>query len=356
MALLYNAASLIDFADRLLLAAGLAPEMARTTAEVLTEGDLLGHTTHGLALLPSYLHELDTGGMAKSGTFRVIADYPAALTWDGMRLPGPWLATRAIETAIERAKTCGTATVAIRRSHHIACLAAYLRQAAEKGMVVILASSDPTVSGVAPYGGRRGVFSPNPIAAGWPTDKGPVMIDVSQSVTSLGAVKRAQSEGRKLPGKWLLDSDGAPSEDPGVVFADPPGTILPAGGLDHGHKGYSLGLLVEALTGGLAGHGRADRSEGWAANVYVQALDPALFAGRNAFMRQSSWVADACRASAPRKGFDRVRLPGELGLLRRESQLRNGVELHASIMPAIGPRARKLGVAPPGPIGATDSP
>jgi L-lactate dehydrogenase len=324
--------------------------MAKTTAEVLTEGDLLGHSTHGLALLPGYLNEVKHGGMTKGGGVRVISDYPAAVTWDGMRLPGPWLATRAIETAMDRAKTCGTAAVVIRRSHHIACLAAYLRVPAEKGMMVILASSDPNVAGVAPYGGRRGVISPNPIAAGWPTEKGPVMIDVSQSVTALGVVKRAQSEGRKLPGKWLLDSDGVPSDDPGVVFADPPGTILPTGGVDHGHKGYSLGLLVEALTGGLAGHGRADPSEGWAAEVYVQAFDTALFAGRDAFLRQSSWVADACRASAPRKGADPVRLPGESGLLRRELQLRNGIELHGSIMPAITPWARELGVAPPDPI------
>ena len=37
------------------------------------------------------------------------------------------------------------------------------------------------------------------------------------------------------------------------------GAILPIGGLVHGHKGFGLSLLVEALTQGLSGYGRADR-------------------------------------------------------------------------------------------------
>ena len=45
---------LVEFARRLLAKAGLAPALARATAETLAEGDLLGKTTHGLALLPAY--------------------------------------------------------------------------------------------------------------------------------------------------------------------------------------------------------------------------------------------------------------------------------------------------------------
>ena len=37
----------------------------------------------------------------------------------------------------------GTATVVIRRSHHIGCLAAFLQQATDRGMMLIVASSDP---------------------------------------------------------------------------------------------------------------------------------------------------------------------------------------------------------------------
>ena len=341
------AEDLIAFATKLLLAAGLEHEKARVVAGILVEGDLLGHTTHGLALLPGYLADLEKGGMARDGEPAVLADFPAAVTWDGNKLPGPWLLCRALDLAMGRAGTNGTCTVVIRRSHHIGCLAAYLQRATDRGLMLILTCSDPAAKGVAPHGGRREVMTPNPIAAGWPTEGEPVMIDVSMSITSNALTRRAANEGRKFPGQWLVDGAGHPTDDPAAAFATPPGAILPLGGADHGHKGYALGLMVEALTSGLAGHGRADSPTGWTASVFLQVLDPKLFGSREDFVRQTSHLAQSCRATPPRPGFDRVRLPGEKGLQRRREQLASGVELHPTIMPALAPWAVKLGVPMP---------
>ena len=55
----YPAATLIAFGQALLHNAGLRDDMACDVATVLVEGDLLGHNTHGLALLPAYLAEID---------------------------------------------------------------------------------------------------------------------------------------------------------------------------------------------------------------------------------------------------------------------------------------------------------
>lgn len=343
----YPASALLEFAAALLARAGLDGGKARTVAEILVEGDLLGHNTHGLALLAPYLGEIERGGMAKTGEPRVLADFPAAVTWDGGRLPGPWLVVQALELAAARAAKNGTCTVVIRRSHHIACLAAYLKRATDRGLMVLLSCSDPSIASVAPHGGRREVFTPNPIAAGWPTDGDPVMLDVSMSITTNGLTKRLHAEQRKMPGTWALDARGEPTADPAALFTNPPGTLLPMGGLDHGHKGYAFGLLVEALTGGLAGHGRADPKEGWGASVFVQVFVPALFGGSENFLRQTTHVAEICRATPPRPGIDTVRLPGQAGLRRREKQLAGGVELYPSIMPALLPWSAKLGVTVP---------
>ncbi len=343
----YSASALTAFATDLLARAGLDADKAADVAMVLVEGDLLGHTTHGLALLAPYLVEIEKGGMAKSGEPRVVADFPAGVTWDGQRLPGPWLVLRALDLAVARAARNGSCTVAIRRSHHIACLAAYLRPVTEQGMMVILTCSDPSVCSVAPFGGRREVFTPNPLAAAWPTDGAPVMIDVSMSITTNALTKRLQAEGGRFPGNWALDAAGHPTDDPAALFTKPPGTLLPIGGVDHGHKGYALALLVETITGALAGHGRADPKEGWGATVFVQVMNPACFGGQEEFRRQTSHVAAACRATSVRAGFDRVRLPGEAGLRRRAGQLAHGVDLHPGILPSLQPWAAKLGVPPP---------
>lgn len=338
------AAEITAFGRELLVRAGMDEDKSLAVAEVLVEADLLGHTTHGLALLAPYLEEIGRGGMARSGQPEVVADFPAVVTWDGRRMPGPWLVRKALDLAMERAERNGLCAVTIRRSHHIACLAAFLRPVAERGLVAILTCSDPAVATVAPFGGRKGLFTPNPIAAAWPTDADPVILDFSASITTNALTKRLHAAGRRFPGPWALDAAGVPTDDPAALFAEPPGTLLPAGGADHGHKGYALALLVEALTSALAGHGRADPPEGWGASVFLQVINPACLGGAEAFRREAGHLAVACRENPPRPGVERVRLPGETGLNRRRLQLADGVELHPSTLPALRPWAERFGV------------
>lgn len=343
----YAAQALVDFARQLLGAAGLDAGKASAVADVLVEGDLMGHTTHGLALLGPYLAELESGKMTREGDPAVLADAPAAVTWDGRRLPGPWLVLKAMALAAERAARCGTGTVVIRRSHHIACLAAYLERATEQGLMMLLTCSDPNAASVAPFGGLDAVFTPNPIAAGIPTPRMPVLVDISTSATTNGLTNRLHKEGGRLPAPWVIDGHGRPSDDPSVLFQEPKGTILPLGGVDSGHKGYGLSLLVESLTGGLAGHGRADAPEGWGATVFLQVIDPRAFAGLEAFTRQTGEVAQQCRASRPAQAGKTVRMPGEQGLASARKQRQSGVALYPSIMPMLEPWAVKLGIAMP---------
>lgn len=346
----HKAADLVLFATALLERAGLPRARALAVAEILVEADLLGHDTHGLNLLAPYLAELEKESMRKAGEPLTLADRGPALAWDGQRLPGPWLVLKAMDVATERARTFGTATIVIRRSHHIACLAAYLKRATDRGLVMLLLCSDPNGGSVAPHGARKGVYTPNPIAAGWPTEGSPVLLDVSMSYTTNGLTGRLHKEGSRLPHAWLMDENGTPTDDPAVLFDGRQGALLPLGGIEAGHKGFALGLLVEALTSALAGHGRADPREGWGASVFLQMIDPDAFGGRAAFAREAQWLADACRAAPPRPGLGPVRLPGERGLGRRAQQLREGVALHPGIMALIEPWALRFGLALPSPI------
>ena len=177
------------------------------------------------------------------------------------------------------ARECGTGTVVIRHSHHIACLAAYLKRATDQGLVALIESSDPAVAAVAPHGGLTPFITPNPIAAGLPTSGDPILVDVSTSITSMGYARQQMLAARMLPGEWLIDAEGNPTADPGALFNEPKGALLPLGGLDAGHKGFALALLIEALTAGLAGHGRADPPAGWGGTVFVHVVDPEAFSG-----------------------------------------------------------------------------
>src|SRR5215207_4464346 len=162
----YDPQELRDFATAVLGQAGVATEAARAVAEGLVEGDLYGHATHGLALLPDYIEEIERGTMETKGRPEVVGETPAAALWDARRLPGVWTTRLAVEEASRRAASFGLGAVSVRRSHHIACLAAYLEAPAREGRVILLFSSDPSDAHVAPFGGTTPVMTPNPIAAG----------------------------------------------------------------------------------------------------------------------------------------------------------------------------------------------
>ena len=346
----WDAAALRRFAAALLEAGGMPPEKAAVVAEVLVEGDLMGHDTHGLAHLPPYLDALASGDMQVEGEPEILAATPVAETWDGRKLPGPWLVRRAAGTAADRAARSGLAAVAIRRSHHIGCLAAYLPPVVERGQMLLVLSSDPATAAVAPWGGTRRLITPNPIAAGWPGPEGPVMLDVSMSVTTIAMANRRRAEGRPFDHPALLDAAGRPTADPAAYAADPPGSLMPLGGPGAGHKGFALGLLVEALTSGLAGHGRADRPTGWGASVLILVLDPAHFGGRAAFAREAAWMAAAVHANPPVPGGEAPRLPGERAWALRREALAKGVPLHPSLPPLLAARGEAAGIAFPPPI------
>ena len=343
----YHYDDLLRMARELLRKAGMASDIAEVVADVLLEGDLLGHTTHGLALLPAYLRELELGTMTARGIPEVIADRQSTLTVDGRYLPGPWVVCWAMDLAFERIRQHSVVTIVVRRSHHTAALAAFVKRVTDRGYVFLLACSDPSVRSVAPYGGLEPLYTPNPIAAGFPTEGDPVIIDISTSCTANGVVNRLYEERARLPDRWLMDVRGVASDDPAVLFADPPGSILPLGGMDLGYKGFALGILVEALSAALSGSGRADGSKRWGASVFMQIIDPQAFAGTRAFTRETEWLARACRANRVRPGEPPVRLPGERALKLRGEQLAQGVRLHPSIMPAIAPWAQKLDVSLP---------
>lgn len=341
----FHGDDLIAYAEAALTSGGLPEHFARTIASVLVEGDLMGHTTHGLALLPAYLTGLENCGMTRDGSYEVLKDRQATALWDGRFLPGPWLISEGFALGVKRAKAFGTFTLSIRRSHHTASLVAYLKTVTDAGMIGIISVSDPTERCVAPAGGRAPLHSTNPIAFGLPTEGTPILIDISTSSTTNGMVKRLAASGGGLPHDWLVSADGEASRDPQVRFSTPPGAILPLGGLDNGHKGFGLGILSEALTHGLSGHGRVVEPKGWQANVFIQVLDPDMFAGTDVLRRELSHFADTAHAVPPIDPARPVRLPGERGLALREQQLREGVVLSQPIVDGLRPWSQKFGLS-----------
>lgn len=335
------------FGQTLLEKAGLAADRAEIVSTILVEGDLLGHYTHGLNLLPAYVKEIEAGHLVLTGDPEILVEGECNAVIDGHYLPGPFLVNKALEMCYEKMKTMATSTVVIRRSHHIACLGSYLKRITDQGYVGIILSSDPNNASIAPYGSYEPSYSPNPIAVGIPTNKEPILIDMSTSSTANGVVAKYRQEGKLLPDKWVLTNTGEPTNNPNLFFTTPPGSILPLGGMDLGYKGFALGILVEALSSALGGFGRADYPTHWGASVFVQTLNPKLFAGLDAFTKESTFFADSCTSKPPFKDGKGVFMPGAFELKNWEKQSSEGVELTKHIVESLALTADAYGVPLP---------
>ena len=151
-----------QFAAALFTAAGLEAEKAACVARLLLLTDMMGRRTHGLAQCAPYLEQLTNGGMTKTGEPITVRDTGPTIVWDGNYLPGLWLMDQALALCFERLPQHGVVTFAMRRSHHIGCSGRLAKQATDRGYFAMIASSGPHTKAVAPFGGRQGLFSPNP--------------------------------------------------------------------------------------------------------------------------------------------------------------------------------------------------
>ncbi len=344
----YTAEELTTFGQGLFEAAGMEHDKAAEVARLLVLTDMMGRRTHGLAMAPLYLADIAKGGMVLRGEPEVVADSGAAVVWDGRYLPGLWLMSRAIELGVRRAAELGVVTVAIRKSHHIGCLAALTKQAADRGCVALIANSEPAARRVAPYGGTEALFTPNPFAVGYPGPEHPVLVDMCASITTTSMTRQKHAAGELFEHPWLLDAQGQPTRDPSVLeHAEPRGSLQLVGGQEYGHKGFGLALMIEALSQGLSGHGRLDEPSRWGGNVFLQVIDPAFFAGREAFVAQTSHLSQQCRANRPIDPARPVRMPGDQAAQLERQAREEGIAYAPPAWEALMDWAQRLGVNAP---------
>jgi L-lactate dehydrogenase len=338
------------FACTLLQRTGVPEDRATPMARRMLDADLLGHGTHGLWFMSAYLERIAAGHIRPEAQVQVLQDQPSAFAWHAQRAPGAWVMQQASAELLKRVGNQGVVSATIADCSHIGCLQAYLLPLVRENLLVTLSATNPGVRSVAPFGGSDPVLTTNPVAWGIPTRGAPILIDQCTSVASNTFFKSFAARGQKLPEAWLLDSDGQPTDDPTVLQQTPAGSILPLGGLQHGYKGFGLGLMVEAFSLALGGSGRRQAPDMFGQGVFIQVIDPDSFAGREAFLDEMDHLVASCRESRLRPGAKGIRLPGERALAERERQLAQGIALSDEVLARLQPWADRLDVAVPAPL------
>ena len=332
-------------------------DKAASVARLLVRTDAMGRRTHGLAQVPAYLAEIAKGTMVTTGAYTVLKDNDTtSALWDGNYLPGLWLVEQAIETSIPRAEKYGLAAVAIRRNHHIGCLAALCKIATDRGLIALIANSDPAGERVAPFGGTEALMTPNPIAMGYPGTPNAVLVDISASITTTSMTRQKFARKELFEHPWLQDDQGLPTRDPAVLEnSTPRGALLPLGGLEYGHKGFGLGLMVEALSQGLSGEGRKNGPKRWGGSTFIQVISPDTFSGADVFAEQMDYLSERCRSNRPIDAGQPVRMPGDQAARGIAAARQGGIAFDVATWQALAQWADKLGVALPVPLATIDT-
>ncbi len=234
----------VQLGTELLVDTGESQDNAAAVARALGLAEAWNLGSHGLLRLPIYLDRLEAGGYAPDARLTTVTDLGALMVLDGNTGLGHWQLSRAVQLAVPRARQFGIAAVAIGNSGHCGALGVYAADAAEAGMVSLVFSCGPAV--LPPWGGTERLLSTSPIAAGFPSEPRPVIIDLALSTVARGKIAALAQRGEPLPDGWALDADGNPTNDAQEALV---GMLSPLGGA----KGFALAYLVEALTGALIG-------------------------------------------------------------------------------------------------------
>ncbi|NHM26545.1 Ldh family oxidoreductase [Desulfofundulus sp. TPOSR] len=340
----FSVETLTKFCRELLVAAGVPEGDADVVTDVLIDTSLEGIDTHGISRLPIYLSRVRNGRINARPRITVERSGAVAVV-DGDNGLGQLVAVRSMEVAIGLAAEYGVGFVATKHSNHFGAASYYCKMAARRQMVGMAFTNTPP--GIPPWGGRRPYFGTNPIAFAFPTDKHPVVVDMSSSTVARGNIILAAKEGREIPPGWAIDADGRPTTDPQKALE---GAVLPVGGA----KGYALALAVEVMSGIISGSAYGPEV-GW---IYDESLKPvdighsfiAIDVSRlmpvETFHERMADMIRGIKAVPLAEGFERILIPGERRQMKADERLTGGIPVSENLLKEFNELAGELGVQP----------
>jgi len=334
-----------EFSYQIFLNAGATEEDARIVADHLVDANLAGHDSHGVIRMPGYARGVKGGGIKPSTEYEIVKETPTTAVIDGKGGWGIVLTLKATEMAVERAKNYTFGAIGIHRCSHIGRLGDFPPRIAKHGMAgFVLLNGGGRFT--APFGGVERRLPPNPLAFSAPIDgEKCIMLDMTTSVVAGGKIDIKRARGQELPEGWMIDADGKPMFNPND-FAQ--GAVLPLGGIQFGHKGYGLAMMIDVLAGGLswAGCSRQSPTRG-ASGVLVMAINISSFIELKEFQQEVQGLIEWVKSSSKFPGFEEIYYPGEIEEVEREKRECEGIYIEDETWNRITEVAKELGVPVP---------
>ncbi|PVX51804.1 malate dehydrogenase (NAD) [Balneicella halophila] len=352
---MYSSKSLKEFTYSVFRAIGCSSVDACIASEVLSQADLRGVDSHGVARLSGYVRLWEKKRLHAQPKMKVVHETPSTAVLDADLAMGLVSAQKGMQVAIEKAKTVGSGWVAIKNSNHFGIAAAHSMVALEENMIgFAMTNASPLV---APTFSKSKLLGTNPISVAIPTAKQPpLVIDLATTPAANGKLEVLQRAGENAPKGWAQDAEGNPSIDASILKKG--GAMLPLGSdRQHGsHKGYCLGSWVDIFSGILSG-----ANYGPWVPPFVAFLDPLEnLVGEGLGHFVGVWRVDAFRPvdefkkhmdqwietfrNAKPTGDEKVLIPGDPERLLTAKRLKEGVPVQPQVIDDLKQLANKLDI------------
>ncbi|MFT5488287.1 MAG: putative oxidoreductase [Paracoccaceae bacterium] len=326
-----QADTLTDIVATIFEKSGSPPDEAALVAGSLVKANLMGHDSHGVGLVPTYIRHIEAGLLLPGTSAECVKDDGAIMMFDGRRGFGRRAGGEAMAAAAERCRDTGVVLMTLRNAHHIGRIGAYGEIAMEQGMIslhfVNVIDHGPSV---APWGGGEARYVTNPVCIAVPGTENtpPTLLDMATSLVALGKARVAFSKGEQMAEGLMIDADGQPTTDPSVMYAKPRGALLPFGD----HKGSGLALMCELLAGGLSGGGTIQpenpQQDSIINNMFTIVIDPARLVDMTWLRSEIDATVAYVKSARPADPDTPVIVAGDAERARTAERTSAGIEIN----------------------------
>ena len=318
---------------------GCLEKEAKQASEILLASEKRGIKSHGLVRLKEYVNLWRTGRLNANPVFKIIHETPSTALVDGDKALGLVTAPRAMDLAIDKAKSAGTGWVAVRNSYHFGIAGYYAMKALKHDMIgICMTNANPLV---APTYSKKPLLGTNPLAIAIPANhQPPYVADFATAPIARGKLDMMHEKQETVPEGLIQDYLGMPSAEPNILSCG--GAIKTLGGEVEkgGHKGYCMAATVDIMTAVLSGanfgptvvptlgylkmaEGMIDKGIGH----FFGAIRIDAFQTAEEFKEQMDQWIETFRNAPPAEGYEKVLIPGDPERWAEEKAEKYGIEI-----------------------------
>ena len=324
-----NAKEIEKLVYKIFLKHGMSSNHSKISAKAITNAELIGAPTHGLARLKMYCDRINKKLINPRPNIKIKKISSSVSHVDANNSIGFVAGEVGIKQAIKNAKKTGIGLVGIKNSGHYGLSGYYAEQAVKKNLIAFCFTNAPPA--IAPYGARKSLFGTNPVCFGTPTsNKIPFIFDSSVSIINRGKIRVAARNKKKIPEGVALDKYGKPTTDAKKALA---GVQLPIAGFRGSGFAWMVDILSGVLTGGNHGGKVKDPFDDFSGPQNIGhlffVLKPNLFIGN--YSQRIKENIKRIKRLPKIKGVKEILYPGENKFRRYKKNLKKNIIIPKNI-------------------------